>query len=305
MAGCGRYAPTPSGDLHIGNLRTAVLAWALARQSGRRFHLRIEDIERTVPGAAERQMADLAALGIDWDGPVVYQTARTDAHRAALERLIELGLTYECYCTRKDIREAASAPNAEPGRYPGTCRDLDEDARRAGRAKLAKLGRKPALRLRADGARWGIEDEVVGPYSAAVDDIVLRRGDGVVAYNLAVAVDDAWAGVDQVCRADDLLSSAPSQAFVGHLLGLEPVPTYAHVPLVVNERGDRLAKRDGAVTMTDLARCGWGPADVVRAIGESLDIPGARCAADIRDHLDLEWLRARGGRPWVFTPPCP
>lgn len=303
FSGWGRYAPTPSGDLHIGNLRTAILAWALARRSGRGFHLRMEDTERVVTGAADRQLRDLEALGIDWDGEVVSQVSRAPAHARALESLIEAGYTYECYCTRKDIREAASAPNAQPGRYPGTCRDLDEEARDAGRAKLAALGRAPALRLRAQARPWHVDDEILGRFETRVDDVVVRRGDGVVAYNLAVVVDDAWAGVDQVCRGDDLLTSAPAQSFIAHLLGVRPRPTYAHVPLVVNTAGQRLAKRDGAVTMADLAACGWEPGDVVEEIGRSLAISGARCAADIRDGVDIEDLRRRHGKPWVFVPP--
>lgn len=301
--GSGRYAPTPSGDLHIGNLRTAILAWTLARRSGRRFHLRMEDTERVVAGAAARQLRDLAAVGIDWDGEVVAQSSRAPAHAAALVRLVEAGYAYECYCTRKDIREAVSAPNAPVGRYPGTCRDLGKREREAGREKLAALGRKPALRLRAGGVTWRVEDTLCGPYEAVVDDVVLRRGDGVVAYNLAVVVDDAWAGVDQVCRADDLLASAPSQAYLAHLLDLAPRPTYAHVPLVVNEAGQRLAKRDGAVTLADLREAGWSTEDVVAAIGESVGVAGARRAGDIAARLDLDALRDTYRAAWVFHPP--
>ncbi|MBD3689838.1 tRNA glutamyl-Q(34) synthetase GluQRS [Nanchangia anserum] len=302
-SGCGRYAPTPSGDLHIGNLRTAILAWSLARRSGRRFHLRMEDTERVVPGARERQLHDLRLIGIDWDGEVVSQRARAVAHADALAKLTAQGLTYECYCTRKDIREAASAPNAPVGFYPGTCRDLDEAARQRGRRRLAALGRQPALRLRADGARWHVDDAIYGTYESLVDDVVLRRGDGVVAYNLAVVVDDAWAGVDHVCRGDDLLPSAPSQAYIAHLLGLQPTPKYAHVPLVVNAHGQRLAKRDGAVTLADLSALGWSSGDVVEAIGRSLGIYGARVALDISECLDVEVLRRLRGTAWVFTAP--
>ncbi|MDO4612859.1 MAG: tRNA glutamyl-Q(34) synthetase GluQRS [Actinomycetaceae bacterium] len=302
MSGCGRYAPTPSGDLHIGNLRTAVLAWAFARAGGSRFHLRMEDTERVVPGVAERQLRDLASLGIDWDGPVVSQRTRADAHARALETLVGEGLAYECYCTRKDIREAASAPHAQPGRYPGTCRDLTRADRERGRAKLARVGRQPALRLRADGVRWRIRDEIVGEVGGVVDDVVLRRGDGVVAYNLAVVLDDAWAGVTEVCRGDDLVSSALSQDYLADLLGLAPRVRYLHVPLVVNEEGRRLAKRDGAVTLDDLARCGWGVAEVMGAIGRSIGLEGVRHAEDVRDAITPELIR-RHCAPWVFVPP--
>lgn len=249
--GAGRYAPSPSGDLHLGNLRTALLAWGLARQSGRRFVMRVEDLDRVRPGAAQRQLQDLAALGIDWDGDVLYQSSRTAAYQEALDKLSQAGLVYECYCSRKDILAAPTAPHAAPGAYPGTCRDLPEDVRERRRAYLASQGRTPSLRLRADRDTWRVHDIFAGEYTGAVDDFVLRRGDGVMAYNLAVVVDDAFSGVDQICRGDDLLPSAPRQAYLAHLLGL-PQPTYAHVPLVLGPGGQRLAKRDGAVTLRQL-----------------------------------------------------
>lgn len=160
--GAGRYAPSPSGDLHLGNLRTAILAWALARGTGRAFHLRVEDLDRVRKGAEDRQLEDLAALGLDWDPPVVRQSERGDAHRAAIARLAEAGLVYECYCTRREILEAPSAPHAPPGAYPGTCRDLDEPAREAGRARMRELRREPALRLRAEVAEWSVRDRWAG-----------------------------------------------------------------------------------------------------------------------------------------------
>ena len=147
--GAGRYAPSPSGDLHLGNLRTALLAWALARSTGRGFVLRVEDIDRVRPGAAERQLADLARLGLDWDGPPLLQSSREAEHRAVVERLTAAGRTYECYCTRREVQAAASAPHGAPGAYPGTCRDLTGEQREARRAELQEQGRVPALRLRA------------------------------------------------------------------------------------------------------------------------------------------------------------
>lgn len=297
--GAGRYAPSPSGDLHLGNLRTAVLAWALARGTGRAFHLRLEDLDRVRPGAAERQLEDLEALGLDWDGPVVHQSARGDAHAAAIDALRADGRVYECYCTRREILDAPSAPHAPPGAYPGTCRDLDEDARAAGRARMRELRREPALRLRASTSSWTVRDRWAGEVEGTVDDLVLRRGDGVVAYNLAVVVDDAAAGVDQVVRADDLLSSAPRQAHLAHLLGL-PEPGYAHVPLAVNPAGERLAKRDGAVTLRDRRERGEEVASVMGRLGDSLGVPGCRRAADLLARWDPDTLVRE---PWVVDLP--
>src|SRR5699024_11075527 len=146
--GAGRYAPSPSGDLHLGNLRTAILAWALARRSGRAFHLRVEDLDRVREGSEARQLEDLQALGIDWDGPVVHQSARGDAYDAAIGQLQAAGLVYECCCTRREIQEAPSAPHAPPGAYPGTCRDLSPAQLESGREKMRRLGRQPTT------SRW-------------------------------------------------------------------------------------------------------------------------------------------------------
>ena len=139
----GRFAPSPTGDLHVGNLRTALLAWLFARSTGRDFLLRVEDLDRTRAGSAERQLADLAAIGLDWDGPTVLQTDRLPLYDEAIDRLSTAGLVYECYCTRREIAEAPSAPHAPPGSYPGTCRDLDETQRAERRRH-----RPAALRLR-------------------------------------------------------------------------------------------------------------------------------------------------------------
>jgi glutamyl-tRNA synthetase len=187
---------------------------------------------------------------------------------------------YECYCTRAEIRAAASAPNGpQPdGAYPGTCRDLGDDERGARRAS----GRAPALRLRTDGETVGLVDRRLGTITGRVDDVVLRRGDGVPAYNLAVVVDDALQGVTQVVRADDLVPSTPRQVHLQRLLGL-PTPEYLHVPLVLGDDGVRLAKRHGAVTMRELASGGIGPADVLSMLALSLGLArtGERVTADV------------------------
>lgn len=294
--GAGRYAPSPTGELHLGNLRTALLAWLCARSTGRRFLLRIEDLDtaRVRPGMAEQQLADLAALGVTFDAQPVVQSERLAAYRDALRILADT--TYECFCSRREIAEAASAPHGTVSPYPGTCRNLTE-AERATR----RLTRRPALRLRANGARQTIRDLLHGEITAEVDDVVLLRNDGVPAYNLAVVVDDAFSGIDQVVRGDDLLPAAATQADVTELLGYRP-PTYAHVPLAVNVEGRRLAKRDGAVTLPQLAEEGISPGAVLRLIAESLDlaVPG--------EHVTLDLLLGRFNverlprEPWVVVP---
>ncbi|MGW0183744.1 tRNA glutamyl-Q(34) synthetase GluQRS [Nocardia sp. NPDC003345] len=292
-AGAGRYAPSPSGDLHLGNLRTALLAWLFARTTGRRFVLRVDDLDRVRPGAEQRQLADLAALGIDWDGPVLRQSGRIAHYDAAVRRLTGAGLTYECYCTRKEIQQAATAPHGPQGAYPGTCRDLtpaDRERRRA-------AGRPAAIRLRSTRAEFEITDRLHGRYRGPVDDFVLRRGDGIPAYNLAVVIDDAGQGVDQVVRGDDLLPSTPRQAYLATLLGL-PVPEYAHVPLVLNTAGQRLAKRDGAVTLTDRLARGDTAEGVVAGLTASLGFTGRTAAAALAE-FDPDRLPRE---PWVLDP---
>ncbi|GEM29323.1 glutamyl-Q tRNA(Asp) synthetase [Nocardia neocaledoniensis NBRC 108232] len=291
--GAGRYAPSPSGDLHIGNLRTAILAWLFARTTGRAFVLRVDDLDRVRPGAAERQLDDLAAVGIDWDGPVVYQSTRLPSYDASVARLTAAGRTYECYCTRREIQQAATAPHGPMGAYPGTCRDLTE----AERAERRAQGRPAAIRLRADVDEYVITDLLHGEYRGAVDDLVLRRGDGVPAYNLTVVVDDAAQGIDQVVRGDDLLASTPRQAYLAELLGL-PAPVYAHVPLVLNREGKRLAKRDGAVSLADQRALGNTPGDVVAAIANSLGYT-ARTTAELREVFEPQRIPVK---PWILEP---
>jgi glutamyl-tRNA synthetase len=258
----GRFAPSPTGDLHLGNLRTALLAWLFARSAGGRFLMRVEDLDRgrVRQGVEERQLADLAAVGVDWDGPVVRQSERAELYAEAVRQLD----TYPCFCTRAEIREAASAPHGAlpEGAYPGTCRDLSLRER----ALFEAAGRPPALRVRAGGARVEVQDSLVGQVSSVVDDFVVRRGDGTYAYNLAVVVDDAAQGVTQVVRGADLAESTPRQAWLARTLGLAE-PSYAHVPLVLGPDGARLAKRHGAVTLRDI-----GAAEARRWIAASLGL---------------------------------
>lgn len=266
----GRFAPSPTGDLHLGNLRTALLAWLFARSAGSRFLLRVEDLDPVTSRSHHeaRQIADLAALGLDWDEPLVRQSDRRDAHEAALAALVERGLTYTCFCSRREIREASAAPHGRDlGVYPGTCRDLSD----ADRAEREAHGRRAALRLRAGGTRVEVLDRLAGPVSMVVDDLVVRRNDGVPAYNLAVVVDDAAQGIEEVVRGADLLPTTPRQALVADVLGL-PRPAWAHVPLVLGADGARLAKRHGAVTLAELAAGGVDPAAVRSRLAASLGL---------------------------------
>ena len=269
----GRFAPSPTGPLHVGNLRTALLAWLFARSAGARFLMRVEDLDRSRvrPGIEERQLADLRAIGLDWDGPVVRQSERMGLYGEAVARLDDEGLLYPCYCTRKEIRAAVSAPHGIPAadRYPGTCRELTG----AERAEKEAAGRPPALRVRAGGARVAFEDRLLGRQEGEADDFVVRRNDGAPAYQLAVVVDDAAQGVREVVRGADLVDSTPRQILLARLLGL-PVPRYAHVPLVLGPDGERLAKRHGAVTLEDLAVRGEGPGDVLAWMARSLGLAG-------------------------------
>lgn len=246
----GRFAPSPTGELHLGNLRTALGAWQRAREVGGRFVLRWEDLDgaNASPRWEAAQARDLRLIGVDWDGTPVRQSERFDRYHAALDQLATAGLTYLCYCSRREIREAAAAPHGHYGYdYPGTCRELTADER----AEREATGRAGALRLRANAEVVSFTDEVHGPQSVKVDDFVLRRNDGTPSYHVAVVVDDDEAGVDQVVRADDLLPSAARQLLLYRLLGLAEPSTYAHLPLVVSPDGTRLAKRDGAVTLSD------------------------------------------------------
>ena len=294
--GAGRYAPSPTGDLHLGNLRTALLAWLFARSTSRRFLLRIEDLDsgRVRPGIAEQQLSDLTALGITFDGEPVVQSRRLAAYEEALRSLADV--TYECFCSRREIAQAASAPHGAVPRYPGTCQNLTEADRRSRR-----LTRQPALRLRADGAWQTIHDVLHGEITAEVDDVVLRRNDGVPAYNLAVVVDDVFSGIDQVVRGEDLLPAAATQAYLTKLLG-HHLPTYAHVPLAVNVEGRRLAKRDGAVTLPELAAYGMTPDAVLRVIAQSLELTGPGEPVSLDGMLNRFDLGRLPREPWVVVP---
>ena len=295
----GRFAPSPTSALHLGNLRTALVAWLMARHSGRRFLIRVEDLDvarvAAAAGTARQQLDDLAALGLLSDADPVWQSQRRELYAAALERLA--ALPYECFCTRREIAEAASAPHGGGYRpYPGTCRDLNA-AQRAQRRAV----RPPALRVRAEGASVTVQDEWAGAVTGVIDDFVLVRNDSVPAYNLAVVVDDLDQGIDQVVRGDDLLSSSPRQAWLARQLGGVP-PHYAHAPLAVNLAGQRLAKRDGAVSLADLAALGVGPAQVLGILATSLGLAAAGEPVTLRLLLERFDPASLPRDPWLVDP---
>lgn len=254
----GRFAPSPSGRMHLGNIFSALMAWLSARSQGGRMVLRIEDLDARChnPLWSDLFIEDLRWLGLDWDEGPFYQRDRTALYEEALDRLVASGLTYPCFCTRAELH-AASAPHASDGTpiYAGTCRGLSpaEISRRA-------AARPPATRLRVprvedDSDVVEFVDRVYGAQCEALaaecGDFLIRRSDGIFAYQLAVVVDDAAMGITEVVRGNDLLSSTPRQMYLQNLLGY-PHPRYAHVPLLVAADGRRLSKRDHDCSMDEL-----------------------------------------------------
>jgi glutamyl-tRNA synthetase len=258
----GRFAPSPTGRLHLGNARSALLGWLQARAAGGEFLLRVEDLDRgrCRPEHVEALYRDLTWLGLDWDGPVLFQSARAEAYEAALAQLAAAGRVYPCSCTRQEVARAASAPHGpldEGPLYPGTCRPP---------ACAARPGAPAALRFQPRPGFTGFLDGLHGPsghdVGEAVGDFVVRRNDGVASYQLAVVVDDAHQAITHVLRGDDLLTSTPRQLQLYEALGLPP-PVFAHVPLLHGEDGKRLAKRDGASTLSALREARVPPERVV------------------------------------------
>lgn len=263
----GRFAPTPSGRMHLGNLLAALLAWLDARSAGGELVLRIEDLDtqRTSPELAAQLMDDLRWLGLDWDegglAPEYMQSRRTARYEEAFRVLEERGLVYPCYCTRSE-RMAATAPHRDDGAvvYSGKCFSLTERER----AALERQGRRPAWRVRCPCQVVALEDGNCGPYAENLardcGDFIVRRSDGVFAYQLAVVVDDALMGVNHVVRGRDLLCSAPRQAWLHEVLGYRP-PRFFHTPLLLAPDGRRLAKRDRDLDMGAL-RARYGPEEL-------------------------------------------
>ena len=235
----GRWAPSPTGEFHVGNLRTALLAWLFARSGGAKLLWRFEDLDGAVrEDYYDHQLRDFERIGLNWDGEIFRQSERMHLYRNAIEDLKRQGLTYRCWCTRREIREAAVAPHSHlpEGAYSGKCRQLT--ARET--SENERSGRIPAIRIVSESQLIKIDDRQLGSFEGSVDDFVLCRGDLTPSYNLAAVIDDADMGVTEVVRGDDLLPTTPRQIYLFDLLGLEP-PSYAHVPLVLTHSGDRLA----------------------------------------------------------------
>lgn len=266
----GRFAPSPSGRMHLGNAWSSLLAWLSVRSQGGTMVLRLEDLDRArcKPAFCAGVEEDLRWLGLDWDegglggGALYRQSLRDEAYRAALEQLAAKDLLYPCFCTRGQLH-AASAPHRSDGDviYPGTCRELT-DEERAERAKM----RKPAVRIRVPDEEIGFVDRLQGAYSENLaqmcGDFILRRSDGVFAYQLAVVVDDAAMGVTEVVRGQDLLTSTPRQIYLQRLLGFD-TPSYCHVPLLCAADGRRLSKREADLTLQALRKNGVAPETIV------------------------------------------
>lgn len=276
----GRFAPSPTGILHLGNLRTALASWLSVKARGGTWILRMEDVDlgRCRKDWAERQLGDLAQLGLESDVPVLWQCQRAEAYRAALTRLHENGVLYACACSRKDLALLASAPHAEDGLrpYPGTCRTGTLDALRA-----------DALRLRLPSGAVTWTDLVLGIQqddpNGLTGDPLLHRRDGCFAYHLAVVVDDAEQGVTEVVRGGDLRNVTATQIRLQEALGYS-CPAYAHLALVQALDGSRLGKRGGALGLAELAARGHGIPEVLGWLGYSLgclERPEPCAAADL------------------------
>ena len=278
-----RFAPSPTGALHLGNARTFLINWLLARQLDWQINLRIEDLDgpRIKPGAESIMLEDLRWFGMDWDVGPIKQSARGEEYQTAMESLLVRGLAYPCTCTRKEVEQAASAPHADDGSpvYPGTCRGrfaTVADAR-------AATGREPAIRFRVPDDNAAVVtwlDRLAGRQTIdvrALGDFVIAKADGTAAYQLAVVVDDAEAGVTQIVRGDDLIDSTPRQILIYRALGMpDRIPTYWHAPLVVGVDGRRLAKRHGDSRLSYYRSIGVPPSRIVALLGKWLGITDIR-----------------------------
>jgi glutamyl-tRNA synthetase len=292
-----RLAPSPTGALHLGNARTFLINWLLARQEGWRILLRIEDLDgpRVKAGADRQAIDDLRWLGIDWDEGPVYQSSRTDAYRAAVERQLAAGLAYPCTCTRREVELAASAPHAEDGAavYPGTCRGRYRDVEEA---RVAS-GREPAIRLAVPDGDVAFTDrfqrDVRTNPAAQLGDFVIMKADGTAAYQLAVVVDDAEAGVTDVVRGDDLIDSTPRQMLLYRALGMpDRIPNYCHLPLVVGADGRRLAKRHGDTRLSYYRQKGVAATRVLALMARwcGIDAGDGASAPELVGRFDLSRL---------------
>jgi glutamyl-tRNA synthetase len=294
-----RFAPSPTGDLHLGGAWTALASWVVARRAGGASLLRIEDIDvpRVVAGSRERIEDDLRWLGLDWDEEPVLQSARSADYERAIAMLAAQGLVYPCDCSRAELARAASAPHeGDEAVYPGLCRDRDPSR---------AMKRPPALRVRVPDEAVAYDDGAVGHVTQnlarEVGDFVLRRGDGVYAYQLAVVVDDVAMGVTDVVRGADLVGSTARQIWLARTLGLTP-PRYVHVPLVVAPEGSRLEKRTQGATVRAVREAGVSASMVIGALAHGLGLVSVRAPMSAMDVAratgtgPIAWSRD----PWPF-----
>ncbi len=297
----GRFAPTPSGRMHLGNVFAALIAWLSVRSQGGEMVLRMEDLDtlRTSDAYARLLRQDLAWLGLDYDRETPPQSTRSETYDRYFDRLMEMGLLYPCYCTRSQLH-SVNAPHLSDGTYvyPGTCRNLTSQARRA-------MNRAPAWRVVVPDRLWSLDDRVQGRYelNLAKDcgDMVVRRADGVYVYQLAVTVDDGEAGVTEVVRGMDLLSSAPRQMYLQELFGF-PHPQYAHVPMLLAPDGRRLSKRDRDLDLGELQKR-FSPEAIIGLLAHAaglIDRPAPISAAELAK--EFQWSNLRGDSIYLNIP---
>ena len=286
----GRFAPTPSGRMHLGNVFAALIAWASVRSRSGEMVLRMEDLDtqRTSAEFGEILRQDLNWLGLDYDRETPPQSQRSDVYDRYFARLEEMGLLYPCYCTRSQLH-SVNAPHLSDGTYvyPGTCRNLTNPP----------AGRKPAWRVRVPDKLWQVEDLVQGHYelNLATDcgDMVVRRADGVYVYQLAVTVDDGEAGVTEVVRGMDLLSSAPRQMYLQELFGF-PHPAYGHVPMLLAPDGRRLSKRDKDLDLGELRRH-VSPETLIGTLAYSAGLIDQKTSLSARElAAEFDWAKLSG-----------
>ncbi len=297
MAGTvGRLAPSPSGAMHLGNAFSALLAWLSARAAGGAVLLRLEDLDkaRCPREYALGVMEDFVWLGLDWDNEPVWQSQRDGVYQGYLDALAARGLVYPCYCSRRELHAVteASAPHSPAPVYPGTCRNLGDEQR----AELERQGRRPAWRVRVPDARYEFEDVCQGAFgedlAAGCGDFILKRSDGLFAYQLAVVCDDGLMGVTQVVRGRDLLSSTPQQLWLQETLGFAH-PEYCHVPLLLAPDGRRLSKREGDLSIRALSKT-HTPEELIGQLAAwagLLDRPRPVRAQELVDEFD--WARVK------------
>jgi glutamyl-tRNA synthetase len=289
-----RLAPSPTGALHLGNARTFLINWLMARQAGWRILLRVEDLDgpRVKAGADREAMQDLRWLGLDWDQGPVYQSTRAEIYRAAVARLLAEGKAYPCVCTRREVELAASAPHAEDGAniYPGTCRGKYRSMPEA----EATSGRVPVVRFAVPYAGVEFVDGFRGVCrfepATELGDFVIQKADGTAAYQLAVVIDDAEMGVTDVVRGDDLVDSTPRQMLLYRALGMaERIPAYWHLPLMVGTDGRRLAKRHGDTRLAYYREKGVKAARIVAMLARwsGMEVGEETAARDLVERFDL------------------